>query len=242
LATTNGKAGKILGVGTPGAEAALTRAALEAASELLPPGPGRSLFLLWEVEIGIGRPDLLFLAASSSAVRSQARRDLRLQNWVEARVLGSWLTGNEMTGVSRQHAASVTKRLRERGWTVTKAKRRLPLVADSLLIEAKVSSWKGGLAQLARTRRMAQRSALLLPQTTNRLVARQRLKQGSVGLLLFDPEVGIKWQKKAPARSVSPAARLWLGELVIRAFEDRGSQTLSSARKSSKARRKVSKR
>jgi hypothetical protein len=209
----------------------------------MPPGPGRSLFLLAEVEIGIGRPDLLFLTASSSAVRSQARRRLRLQNWVEARVLGSWLTGNEMTGVSQQHAASVTKRLRERGWTVAKAEQRLSLVADSLLIEAKVSSWKGGLAQLARTRRMAQRSALLLPQTANRLVARQSLKQGGVGLLLFDPEAGIKWQKKAPRRSVSPAARLWLGELVIRAFEGgRGSQTLSSARKSPKARRKVSKR
>ena len=93
----------------------------------MPPGPGRSLFLLSEVEIGIGRPDLLFFTASSSAVRSQARRGLRLQNWVEARVLGSWLTGNEMTGVSRQHAASVTKRLRERGWTVTKANRRRSL-------------------------------------------------------------------------------------------------------------------
>jgi hypothetical protein len=235
-------AGKILNVGTPGAEEALTKAAIEAARKLLPPGPGRSLFLLSEVEIGIGRPDLLFLAASSSAVRSQVRHDLRLQNWVEARVLGSWLTGNDMTGVSRQHAASVAKRLRERGWTLIKAERRLPLVADSLLIEAKVSSWKGGLAQLARTRRMAQRSALLLPQTANRLVGRQRLKQGSAGLLLFDPEEGIKWQKKAPRRTVSPAARLWLGELAIRASEGRGSQTPSSARKSSKARRKVSKR
>jgi len=212
------------------------------ASELLRPGPGRSLYLLSEVEIGIGRPDLLFLAASSSAVRSQARLDLRLQNWVEARVLGSQLTSNEMTGVSRKHALSVAKRLRERGWTLTKAERRLPLVADSLLIEAKVSSWKGGLAQLARTRRMAQRSALLLPRAANQLVSRQRLGQGSVGLLLFDPAEGIKWQKKAPRRSVSPAARLWLGELAIRASEGRESQTLSSARKSSKARRKVSKR
>lgn len=240
--TARRSVGKTHTVGAPGAEAALTQAAIEMAGRLLRPGLGRSLYLLSEVEIGIGRPDLLFLAASSNAVRSQARRDLRLQNWVEARVLGSWLTGNEMAGVSRQHAASVTKRLRRRCWTLTQAERRLPLVADSLLIEAKVSSWKGGLAQLARTSRLAQRSALLVPQTANRLVARQRLEQGNVGLLLFDPEAGIKWQKKAPRRSVSPAARLWLGELAIRASEGCESQTPSSARKSSKARRKVSKR
>jgi hypothetical protein len=213
-------AGKFLIVGTPGAEASLTNAAIKGANDLLRPGPGRSLFLMTEVQIGIGRPDLLFLIASSSAVRARSNYGLRLQNWVEARVLGSWLTSNEMTGVSRQHAVSVAKRLRERGWTRPRAERGLSLVADSLLIEAKVSSWKSGLAQLARTRRMAQRSALLLPKTANRLVERQRLKRGHVGLLVFDPDAGIRWQKKAPSRSISPAAHLWLGELAIRASED----------------------
>ena len=173
---------------------------------------------------------------------ARSRHGLRLQNWVEARVLGSWLTGNEMTGVSQQHAASVTRRLRERGWTLARAERGLPLVADSLLVEAKVSSWKSGLAQLARTRRMAHRSALLLPQAANRLADRQRLKRGNVGLLVFDPESGIRWQRKAPGRFMSPAARLWLGELAVRASEDLRSQTLSSVRKESRARRKVSRR
>jgi hypothetical protein len=234
--------GRVLSVGTPGAEAMLTTAAARSAKDLLSPGAGRSLFLLTEVEIGIGRPDLLLLTASSRAVLARAAHGLRLQNWVEARVLGSWLTGNEMTGVSREHAASVAKRLQGRGWTLARAERGVPLVADSLLIEAKVSSWKSGLAQLARTRRMAQRSALLLPQTANRLVERQRLERGSVGLLVFDPGSGIRWQKKAPSRAISPAARLWLGELAIRALENRRVQTLSSVRNASRARRKVSRR
>jgi hypothetical protein len=81
-----------------------------------------------------------------------------------------------------------------------------------------------------------------MPQTANRLVDRQMLKRGGIGLLVFDPDAGIKWQKQAPRRSISPAARLWLGELAIRATEDRRGQMLSAVRKASRARRKVSRR
>jgi wax ester synthase-like acyl-CoA acyltransferase family protein len=64
LATKSRGAGKVLSVGAPGAEAALTKAAIEGA----------------KVEIGIGRPDLLFLTASSSAVRGDiTRRGLGLR-------------------------------------------------------------------------------------------------------------------------------------------------------------------
>lgn len=217
-------------------------AAKDGAARLVTPGVGRSLYVLTEVEIGIGRPDLLFLTASSAALAARRRRDLRLQNWVEARVLGSWLTNGTATGVSASHVSAVSRRLRERGWTVEEANSAHSLVADSLVVEAKVSGWKGGLAQLARTRRLAHRSALLLPATGNHLVDRQRLERGRIGLILFDPDVGVSWRRRAPRRSVSPAARLWLTEQAVRASEVRRGQSPSTTRKASRLERNVSRR
>jgi hypothetical protein len=242
LATNDRNADRTSAVGIPGAEAQLTRAAIDCAADLIRPGAGRSLFVLAEVEIGIGRPDLLFLTASSVAVGARRKQDLRLQNWVEARVLGSWLNQGTATGVSPSHVSAVSRRLRMRGWTAKKAETALPLVADSLVVEAKVSGWKSGLAQLARTRRLTHRSALLLPTTGNRLVDRRRLKRGNVGLILFDQDGGVSWRRKAPKRSISPAAKLWLGELAIRASEDGRSQSPSAVRKESRLKRKVSRR
>jgi hypothetical protein len=214
-------------VGAPSAESQLTRAAVAQTDQLMKPGPGRSLFVLTEVELGIGRPDMLLMAASPGALRARQARGLRLHNWTEARVLAAHLTNRETAGVTRSHALSVGRRLAERGWGGV---RRVNSVhVESLLIEAKVADWKRGLRQLARTRRLAHRSALLVPRSLRHLIDRSVLTHGNIGLVTVDAGFRLRWERKGRARRLSPAADLWLTELAIRAMEDH--QTPSAALK-----------
>lgn len=226
------------GVGVPRAESTLTDAVLRTARLLLRPGPGRSLFMLTEVELGIGRPDVLLMTGSMNAVCSRAKTGPRLHNWTEARVLAAWANRDLAHGVTPAHATSVRRRLKGRGWRIHEDALR-PLVSDSLLIEAKVRDWKRGIRQLSRTRHLVQRSALLVPRNSIARVDRRWLTHGSLGLIALD-EGGLRWERKGRRHKVSPAANLWLSELATRAWED--AQMLSAARKPAAASRNTSKR
>lgn len=206
-------------VGVPSAERTLTEAVLRDAYALLSPGSGRSLFVLSQVDLGVGRPDLLLLSASRKALHARARSGLRLANLTEARVLAA-INNRGGSGHSVGHVRTVTARLRQAGWiTSTGGVRAVrPAVADSILVEAKVSDWRTGLQQLTRTRWAAHASALLMPTASKRRVPRRTLRHNHLGLLVLNDH-GLRWQIKPPRRPITWLADAWLAELAIRSLE-----------------------
>lgn len=211
-------------VGQPIAEAGLTSAVLQHARTLVSPGPGRVLLTLSEVELGLGRPDVVLLTASLTGLAARARQGLRLANLTEAQVLVS-VDGRLATQHSESHVRTVTRRLAENGWlTRTGQLRAVPrLVAQSLLIEAKVRDWRNGVGQLTRTRWVAQRSALLVPAATSHLVPRAMLRHNRLGLIVERSDGSLRWEVRTRPRQLSPLADVWLTELAIRHLERTGS-------------------
>ncbi len=206
------------GVGTPKAELALTESVLEHAKRLLTPGRGYELFVLTEAEIGIGRPDLLMVVVSPAVVRSRLRLHTRLRNLTEAEILGAHLSSRESSH-SKDHVRAVLRRLSESGWDLDHPRRlQRQSTRDSLLIEAKVRDWRGGLVQLSRERTLSHRAALVVPEGVQSRVARPPLKKNTLGLLATsDHEVRIV--RKCNPRRVKLAVDLWLTELAARATE-----------------------
>lgn len=209
--------GKTTRIGVPTHELSLIGATIRDARSLLAPGAGRQLVLLSEVEIGIGRPDVLLLAVSLRGVRARAQSGLRINNLTEARVLAALHDGS-LPGLSSSHARAVIRRLEGVGWIQQGVVRDVPqLVNDSLLIEAKVRDWRGGLVQLARTRWASHRSALLLGSAPGASVPGAPFEQNGLGLLA-DSGQSLSWVKEAPGRPLSWMADVWLTELLIRQF------------------------
>ena len=124
-------------VGVPVAERALTEALDVSASQILPPGPGRSLIHMREVELGTGRPDAVLVVVSSAGLESRLQKGLRLPSLAHARVLESIRTGAP-SGYSRRHSSQLTKSLQDIGWLTQRNQVRevTNLVARSLVVEA----------------------------------------------------------------------------------------------------------
>ncbi len=215
-------------VGVAKYELELTRAAAAQARRLYPPGRGRRLLVLSEVELGTGRPDLLLLACSSYALQRRLREGFRLMNFTEARILSVLLEKPSATsqdgfahGISSGHFRQIRSQLADRGWVTPVGRREAEqrAIRKSLLIEAKVGNWHGGLLQLTRNGRMANAAALLLPEAANSKVPRNLLERYSIGLLLLDERGGVVWRRRGRERQHSTAANLWLSELAIRHLE-----------------------
>lgn len=206
-------------VGVPVAEKLLTEAVCRSADELLRPGSGRSLMVLEEVELGIGRPDLMLLSASRRGLEARARAGLRLTSLTEARVLAALKLGRS-PGISQGHLRRVTKRLEAAGWIRPDGYIRdvPPVVAQSIVLEAKLRDWRGGLHQLARTRWAAHYSALILPASHQGLVSRVALRNNRLGLLVIHGE-SLRWQIRPRSRPLSWLGEVWLAELAIRQLE-----------------------
>lgn len=207
-------------VGVPFAERAITDALAVHARALFPPRSGRSLYLLREVEIGIGRPDLLLLVASPRRVEARREAGLRLGNLTEAEILGA-ARNDYSSRHTLSHRRAVLARLADRGWVSGQKTVRIPLgpvVADSLIIEAKVADWGRGIVQLSRSRWLSHRAALAISATLNHRVRRTALRANGLGLLLLAGDEP-RWQVAAPRRSLSVGADLWLTELLIRSGE-----------------------
>lgn len=207
-------------VGQPVAETRLTAAALRQARALLPPGNGRILLALSEVELGLGRPDVLLMSASKAALSARARHGLRLANLTEAQVLAA-LQGEVTSQHSDSHVRAVGRRLAESGWLGASGRVRpiRRLVAQSLLIEAKVHDWRNGVQQLTRTRWVAARSALLVPAGKSHLVPRPMLRHNRLGLIVERYDGIVQWEVRTRPRQLAMLADLWLGELAIRHLE-----------------------
>lgn len=208
-------------VGVPIHETALTDAVTRLAYSMLPPGRGHGLQALVEVPTGVGRPDVLLVAFSVSRLRAWLRRAPPLKSYSEARVLAASILAPsrpvwESVGLTKAHGQRVMKLLRTRGWFDESGALLVgPMVKDSLLIEAKMSHWQSGLAQLVAVSRYANSSALLLPADKTRLVNRATLKRNGLGLIAHDPD-GVRWVRRPRSRPLHLGANLWLSELVAR--------------------------
>lgn len=206
-------------VGVPLAERALTGALEDLAHSVLPPGPGRSLVHLREVELGTGRPDSILVVLSTAGLKARLRADLRLATLAQARVLESIRNGTA-SGYSPSYVSHLKNLLLDKGWL----KRNLQvtdvpnLIYRSLIVEAKISNWQTGICQLAKSRWASHSSALLMPTSTQRRVSRRSLSHNRLGLLVEDNGI-INWRIKSPSRELRWMADLWLTELAIREVE-----------------------
>jgi hypothetical protein len=205
-------------VGVPIEEAALT-ALIQGQSDRLLPGDSvaSTIVVLHEVELGVGRPDVVVLRVDLAALTLRRHARLRLKNLTEARALGAALEGDlEMSGVSMRHANRVVRGLHETGWLDPRALSRV--IRDSILIEAKVAHWGLGIGQLARVRWASNHAALLVPGAMAGRVPAQMLRFNEIGLLTAKAG-SLEWQQIPPRRDLPLHLDAWLGELVLRSVE-----------------------
>ena len=207
------------GVGVPLAERRLTRALDADAAHVLPPGSGRSLVHLKEVELGTGRPDSILIVLSMTGLQARRRAGLRLPSLAHARVLNS-IRADKPAGYSGSHVAQLTNALRKSGWIYSSRRvRSVPnLVHRSLTIEAKMADWRTGVGQLSKARWASHEAALLMPHETQHRVPRRTLRHNRIGLLVVqDGDVRCRIQPRS--LQLSWMADMWLTELAIRALE-----------------------
>lgn len=217
-ATDVTRSAKVVRVGVPIEEAALT-ALIGDQSDRVLPGHSESsnVIVLHEVELGVGRPDVVVLRVDFAALALRRHARLRLNNLTEARTLGAALEGNlEMSGVSLGHTNRVLRGLEEKGWLDSGPFSRV--VDDSVLIEAKVAHWGLGIGQLARVRWAANHAALLVPASMAGRVPAQMLQFNEIGLLT-DEAGSLVWTRLPPRRDLPMHLDAWLGELVLRSVE-----------------------
>lgn len=209
-------------------EVAVVRSVLRALPELIRPGRGRRLFILEEVELGLGRPDVMAIVAHPFSLTHRADLGLRLRSLTEAQVLAATIL-DVPAGVSPGHRANIKRALSDRGW-MAPASRRLAMttsVSSAMIVEAKVSDWKCGLVQLARTRDYCTHSVLALPAHRLRLVPDRIVDRQGFGLLANDEEGSVLWCRRPRTRSLTLGASLWLTELAIRGLRDAGGRPSS---------------
>lgn len=227
-------------VGEPVHERVLTEALAREAGRLMPPGVGRSLYVLSEPEVGNGRPDAILLTISSSALSAFQRTGLRLPHATAARVLDVDMDDSGL-GVSSSYARQVRGQLRTEGWSEAKVKASAHIVRDSLGVEAKMKDWRRAVRQLSRFRSSVNMSALLVPQDIEQAVDHKSLDFYGAGLITLTTN-GISWSLPAQRRPLELARRLWLLELLVRGLESGTAHRFSAAANSSIASRNAATR
>ena len=226
-------------VGLPIQEAILTRQLERGALHLMRPGPGRSLFILREPQIGRGVPDLLFLAVSLPLLKSLQSSHLRLESLLQARALNDALSDTEL-GVSLAHARQVRKELAASPWRNFLAKRKA-LVLNSMAVEAKISDWHKAVRQAARFRELAHSSVVFMPQVALSRIPMTTLEFNNVGALGIMQEKFF-WRHSPSPHPLPISSQAWLLELLLRGLNTGSAYRASFSENCSRAKRKLSTR
>lgn len=213
---------RVLRVGEPTHELALTSAMVRDAARLVRPGRGRVSYVLEEVDLSRGRPDVVIVVLSRNGFDRFGREGLRLPHPTAARVLDEELDERSW-GVAPTYGRRLLRQLRELGWTHTRARRAADLVVDSLAVEAKMADWHRGIRQIASFRSEVHRSALLLPTHRTQRVRESSLSFYGAGLL-SESSGRVKWERPAVVGQPTIASRLWLLESMLRAHKPLGSE------------------
>lgn len=178
---------------------------------------GMAPTILSEVELGIGRPDLLLVVAELPRLSLRLAAGLRLANLTEALLLQESTAHEALAGAGSRHRRRLVGRLEGRGWFEPSI--RDVVVRTSLLLEAKVSAWQRGVRQLSRVRWAAHRAALVLPRDVASRVRAEHLRRPGVGLVAVHDDGELAWRLRAPTAKLPFYVDAWLGELVLRQLE-----------------------
>lgn len=201
-------------VGLPTHESRLTRAAIEGAHDLLQQGELATPLVLSEVELGIGRPDVMLLAIDHQRLSLRMAAGLRLGSLTEAHVLQAASAADALSQAASVHLRGLVRRLDRRGWFDLPT--RDSVVANSLLLEAKISSWQQGVRQLSRVRWASHQAALVMPEDAVGRVMPERLRLPEVGLISVDHAGRLTWRRPSPSAELPFYVDAWLGELALR--------------------------
>ena len=212
-------------VGVPVKEGLLVDTAIRRLPKLFPPGPGRSLYVLLEPEIGAGRPDILALHVSSNGLAAHLSHRPRIPHSTAAKALHT-ASEDESFGVNREYGRRLRRSMVDSGWTPKEISDAARLVRDSLAIEAKLRDWRRAVRQAAKFSPLVARSALLMPQGLP-VDAELSLDFYRLGLLEAGPRSSVRWSHPSPRQDLAPFARLWLLELLARGLADGTAQRLS---------------
>lgn len=205
---------RVLRVGEPTHERALTSAMIRDAARLVPPGRGRVSFVLEEVDLPRGRPDVVVVVTSPNGFECHRRAGLRLSHPTAARLLDEELDERSW-GVSPTYGRRLLRELQDQGWTHARARRAADLVVDSLAVEAKMADWNRGIRQIASFRSEVHRSALLLPSSKTQRARETALDFYGAGLL-SERDGRVEWRRPAAVSQPAIASRLWLLEMMLR--------------------------
>lgn len=189
-------------------EVVLTEALSRFSSRLLPPGPGRSVVVIPEVAIGRGRPDILVVVVSKTALNAYLASGLRVETLAQARAL---VAGTGTSAARGTRAAKTTGR----AWTDADVKRYSTSVFDSLAVEAKLKDWKQAIRQASRFRHLAHRAAIMLPDGAALNRVTPYLHTYDLGFIGFN-RTRPHWCVTANKREPRPGTSLWLLELAAR--------------------------
>lgn len=222
-------------VGVPVQEGLLTAAFLNRIYGAKRPGLGRSTYVLLEPGLGAGRPDVVLLTISPSALEWFRRSELRLPSPLAARAADP--TSDVMSlGVSKSHAIAVRRDLERRGWLDADFTRISGIISESVAIEAKMRDWKSAIRQVAKFRGLFTQSAILMPQRPLPEAAFTALNYYDCGLLFRDDE-RFFWERQTTFRDTPAWTRVWLLELLLRGLEAGTGYKSVSPRKSVSASR-----
>lgn len=195
------------------------------AMSLFRPGPGRSLYLIEEPEIGYGRPDAILVQINSGGLERIRKNGLRLPSLASARSL----VAQQESGVTPQHSRALVRSLIREGWSRELLIASSHLLHDSLAVEAKLTDWKRAIRQANGYRLGTHKSAVLMPQSQIKNIEAINLDYHGIGLM---QQVGgrVEWVASPKSSELSPAARSWLIELLLRGLEAGTAHTFSARR------------
>ena len=204
-------------VGVPIHERRLTDSFLNQVPTVFRPGVGRSNFVLQEVELGAGRPDLVIVTMSPTAFAAFRSSGLRLSSPAAARAV-DLTTPLDKLGISRGYATALRKQLASDGWFDVDPQKVASIVTDSIAIEAKIADWRSAVRQVAKFRRHFHRSAILMPWRHMPPETAQPLAVYECGLIFQDGD-SFNWDREARRVEPSVSSMLWLLELAMRSVE-----------------------
>jgi hypothetical protein len=204
-------------VGKPTFELALTNAARLFPDAILAQNGDLVPFVLTEVPVGIGRPDLLLVLADWTSLSARRAAGLRLDSLSQAEALGVLRQESARVSVSPGRMRAHVRALEQRGWADCPTH---AVIEDSVLIEAKVADWSAAVRQLSRTRWAVHRAALLLDHASIHRVDHAVLDVYELGLVAVAESGVPAWIREAPPTRLESHLDAWLGELVIRSIEN----------------------
>lgn len=181
----------------------------------MPPGAGRSTFVVYENSLLFGRPDFVLLSASPNAVATFRRKGLRLPSPSHAAALQS-----APSNLSPQYSKHLSNELKSKGWSEEELKRSANIVHRALAIEVKVRDWRKALRQAALYQDGAGSAAVLLPTKSALLVSARSTERLGIGVIGVENGKA-DWLRAPAPKSISIAKKAWLTELLLRSVDER---------------------